>query len=221
MLTPYLSNMSEEDRDTVEDIKKEMGDSLTRIRSNGGRVLAIVERMRTLGFTGGEAVVVDLNESVRQAVQVATDAFLGQHPEIKPEVRLSLDDQAGSVEVVEHDLGEALVNLVNNACQAMLERQEEDQDGYVPTLEVTTGNDGTEATILIKDNGVGIGEETMSHIFNPFFSTHDGVLGAGLGLPIAADVARRSGGAITVESEPGLYAAFTMTLPTVQGLSGD
>jgi len=67
VLAPYLFGMSEEGGDTVEDIKAEMGDSLTRIQSNGGRVLAIVERMRTLGFTGGEAVVVDLNESVRQA----------------------------------------------------------------------------------------------------------------------------------------------------------
>ena len=214
VLAPYLSGMSEEDRDTVEDIKAEMGDSLTRIRNNGGRVLAIVERMRTLGFTGGEAVVVDLNESVRQAVQVAVEAFLSQNSGMDLQLNLLLEDGAGSVEVVEHDLGEALVNMVNNACQSMREKQEEAQNGYVPVLEVTTASDGREATIIIKDNGVGIRDEIMTHIFNPFFSTHDGVLGAGLGLPIAADVARRSGGAITVESSAGEYAAFTMTLPT-------
>ena len=53
----------------------------------------------------------------------------------------------------------------------------------------------------------------MGRIFNPFFTTRDGALGAGLGLPLAADVARRGGGDLTVETEFGAYTEFTFTLP--------
>ena len=64
-----------------------------------------------------------------------------------------------------------------------------------------------------RDNGTGIHEDVIGHIFNPFFTTRDGALGAGLGLPLAADVARRGGGDLTVETELGVYSEFTFTVP--------
>ena len=59
-------------------------------------------------------------------------------------------------------------------------------------------------------------EENVDRIFNPFFSTREGALGAGLGLPIAADVARRMGGDLVVDTAHGEYAEFTMHIPVVQ-----
>ena len=53
----------------------------------------------------------------------------------------------------------------------------------------------------------------VGRIFDPFFSTREGVLGAGLGLPIAADVARRMGGDLSVDTVFGEYTEFTMSLP--------
>ena len=67
--------------------------------------------------------------------------------------------------------------------------------------------------IKVRDNGPGISDDVISHIFNPFFSTREGALGAGLGLPFAADVARRLGGDLSVDTVYGEYAEFTMTLP--------
>ena len=60
----------------------------------------------------------------------------------------------------------------------------------------------------------------MGRIFNPFFSTRDGALGAGLGLPIAADVARRMGGDLVVDTVHGEYAEFTMHI-AVEEPEGD
>ena len=68
----------------------------------------------------------------------------------------------------------------------------------------------------MRDNGPGIAEENVARIFNPFFSTRDGALGAGLGLPMAADVARRMGGDLVVDTVFGDYAEFTMHLPVVK-----
>ena len=64
----------------------------------------------------------------------------------------------------------------------------------------------------MRDNGPGIADDVVGRIFNPFFSTRDGALGAGLGLPIAADVARRLGGDLSVDTVYGEYAEFTLSL---------
>ena len=69
------------------------------------------------------------------------------------------------------------------------------------------------ALVRIRDNGPGIADDVIGHIFNPFFTTHSGTLGAGLGLTIAADVARRLGGDLSVDTVYGEYTEFTMNIP--------
>ena len=213
VLDQYEDTMTEEHRQTVDDIKEDMLDSLTRIQNNGGRALAIVERMRALGVTGGELVEADVNHLVRSAVEVATTAFLASNSEMQLETMLDLQPDAGAAALVEHDFGEAVINLISNACHAMLERSQAEPEGYTPLLSVTTRRNGSETTVRVHDNGTGISSEALPQIFNPFYSTHEGIMGAGLGLTIAADVARRLGGAITVETEEGSHSAFTITLP--------
>ena len=214
VLESYEGSMSEEDRTAIHDLEEDLADSLNRIRTNGGRALAIVERMRGLGVVGGELTPVDLNSAVRAAVDAGTTAFLAQWPEFRLSVEYDLDPSVGEVEMVEHDFGEAVVNLVSNACYAMWLRQSEDAESeYQPKLLISTSVDGASFELRVRDNGTGISDDVLSHIFNPFFSTREGALGAGLGLPIAADVARRAGGNLAVDTVHGEYAEFTFSLP--------
>ena len=67
--------------------------------------------------------------------------------------------------------------------------------------------------VRVRVNEPGISEENVGRVFNPFFSTRDGALGAGLGLPIASDVSRRMGGDLVVDTVYAEYAEFTMHLP--------
>ena len=60
----------------------------------------------------------------------------------------------------------------------------------------------------VHGNGTGITEDVLSRIFDPFFTTRDGALVAGLGLPLAADVARSGGGDLTVETKFGNWDAL-------------
>ena len=107
-----------------------------------------------------------------------------------------------------------MLNLVRNACYAMQLKQESSEEVYEPVLAVSTRlvDDGVE--LRVRDNGTGIKDDVLSQIFNPFFSTREGVAGAGLGLPIAADVARRFGGDLSVDTVYGEYTEFAMLLPT-------
>ena len=213
MLETYRDKMSADDSALLDDISEEMTASLNRVLSNGGRALAIVERMRGLGVVGGEPVIIELNGLVRDAVQSGSNSFSAGLQGFSVKTVLDLDPIVGEISLVETDFGEAMLNLVRNACYAMQLKQESSEEVYEPTLAVSTRlvDDGVE--IRVRDNGTGIKDDVLSQIFNPFFSTREGVAGAGLGLPIAADVARRLGGDLSMDTVYGEYAEFIMTLP--------
>ncbi len=215
MLTTYRDKMSDADSALLDDISQELTTNLNRVLSNGGRALAIVERMRGLGVTGGDPAMEDLNRVVEAAVQVGCNTFIAEYPEFSVAQEYDLDPGIGQVSLVERDFTEAVLNLVSNACFAMRQKGETAGPGYQPRLALSTRVANGEVEVRVRDNGTGISEEVMGQIFNPFFSTREGAAGAGLGLPIAADVARRLGGDLSVDSAPGEYTEFTMTLPHV------
>ena len=217
MLETYKSAMSEEDVNLLGEISAEISDSLNRVCINGGRALAIVERMRAMGVEGGEPVPMELNSMLPQIVNTGCEAFEAQWKDFSVERVLDLDSSVGEVTLAEHDFGEAIVNLVSNPCYSMLMKLEEEGANYQPVLRISSRlyEDDNLVRVRVRDNGTGIPDDVVGHIFNPFFSTRDGALGAGLGLPIAADVARRLGGHLTVDTEYGEYAEFTMAIPAV------
>ena len=212
MLDNYRDRMSKDDTALLDDITQEMTASLNRVLSNGGRALAIVERMRGLGVTGGDPVMVDLNEVLREAVNSGCNTFNAQWQDFSVDPVLDLDGSVGETTLVERDFSDALLNLVSNAFYAMSQKRKA-SEGYEPVLTVSSRRVGDMVEIRVRDNGTGISDDVLGRIFNPFFSTRDGAAGAGLGLPIAADVARRFGGDLSVDTVYGEYAEFIMTLP--------
>lgn len=96
------------------------------------------------------------------------------------------------------------LNLIQNAHHAM-------SDGGTLTVRLSSA-DG-QAWIEIADTGIGMEPEYVARIFDPFFSRRaDGVAGTGLGLTIVKNFVERMGGAIEVESAPGLGTRFRIRL---------
>ena len=218
-LTTYRSGMSEDDAEALDMIGEELTESLDRVNTNGARALAIVERMQGLGVVGGEPEPTDLNSALRTAVQTGCNTFQVEWDDFKVEPTYDLDSSLERVPLVEPDFAQAIVNLVSNACYAMRLKQGEMGDGYRPVLTATTRKIEDAVEVRIRDNGTGIADDVFDKIFNPFFSTREGALGAGLGLPIAADVARRAGGDLSAKTAHGEYAEFTMSLPVDRATS--
>ena len=212
MLDHYRDGMSEKDVSLLDELTEEITGNLIRITSNGARALVVVEQMRGLSVEGGELVLTDLNASLRQAVQQACEIFTFQWEDFRTELVFDLDDSVGEQRVAVHDFGEAVSNLVSNACSAMRAKQLELGAGYVPLLTVSSRLYSGMVEIRVRDNGTGIAEDIVDRIFNPFFTTSEGASGSGLGLPLAADVARRHGGDLVVDTVFGEYALFTMSL---------
>lgn len=115
------------------------------------------------------------------------------------------DGDALEIECDPPQIQQAIVALLVNAVEAMPEGG---------TLRIETGkqNDSI-VSIRIADTGCGISEADMSKIFEPFYTTKDAVSGTGLGLSIVYGIARNHGGDIQVQSVPGQYSIFSLTLP--------
>ena len=99
-------------------------------------------------------------------------------------------------------LREAMSNIFSNAMEAVAE------DGLIATT--VSHSDGT-VTVHISDNGPGIPEATMEHLFEPFQSTKQG--GIGLGLFAVKHIVEMHSGSVSVETEEGRGTSVTVTLP--------
>ena len=96
----YRTKMSEDDATLLEQVGTELVDTLNRVRSNSGRVLSIVERMRGLGVVGGEPAPVDLNATLQIAAQAACSNFETEWGDFKTQPVFDLDGSLGQVPLV-------------------------------------------------------------------------------------------------------------------------
>jgi two-component system, NtrC family, sensor kinase len=79
---------------------------------------------------------------------------------------------------------------------------------------VKTEQNDAQTLIRIRDNGLGIPAHLQDKIFQPFFTTKPTGQGVGLGLSLSYDIITKGqGGQLTVQSEPGEFAEFTVMLP--------
>ena len=213
VLNGYRGQMDDDDVALLDEISEDLTDSLQRVHTNGTRAYAIVERMSGLGVVGGELVPTDLHNVLQAAVQTGCDTFRANWEDFEVKPEFELDSSVERIPLVAQDFSEAVFNLVTNACYAMRQRRETEGVSYEPVLTVSTHRVEGEVAIRVRDNGTGIADDVVERIFDPFFSTREGIMGAGLGLPIAADVARRAGGDLSVDTVHGEYAEFTLSLP--------
>ena len=112
------------------------------------------------------------------------------------------------------EITRVFLNLISNGFYAATKRKEREGDGFEPTLSATTRNLGNRVEIRIRDNGMGIPPEVREKMFNPFFTTKPAGEGTGLGLSMSHDiVVKQHGGKLDVNTEPGAFTEFIITLP--------
>lgn len=104
-------------------------------------------------------------------------------------------------------LKEVLVNLMVNACEAMV-----DSGKITISEEVSTSDDAAPVVVIrVSDTGPGVPDSIHAKLFQPFFSTKEE--GTGLGLSIATRIVEEHGGWLDLKSTEGLGATFIITLP--------
>lgn len=136
-------------------------------------------------------------------------------------ITVSLEEDLPPVRADKGQIDQVLMNLMVNARDAM----EGGGDILISTEKVIVdesyvqSHTGTQTGAFVRlnvcDAGTGMDEETLSHIFDPFFSTKGAGTGTGLGLSVAYGIVTQHGGWIEVKSTPGAGSSFSIYLPEV------
>ena len=134
-------------------------------------------------------------------------------------LRCDLAPDAGAAELYPQEITRSLLNLISNGFYAATNRKAENgETAFEPTLLASTRSLGSFVQIRIRDNGTGISPEVKEKMFNPFFTTKPAGEGTGLGLSMTHDIiVKQHGGKIDVETEPGAFTEFIVTLPRRPG----
>lgn len=166
------------------------------------RVAMIVSRMlRLVRREEARDAQCDLDVVVRSATEVTGNA-------IKHRASLSIElGNSGWVKMTESSLFQVLVNLLNNAAQAIPVSSSEAHEVKVSAHRVDEW-----VEISISDTGTGMSAAQINSAFDPFFTTKRVGEGTGLGLPLAKSMVEGAGGLITVTSVPGLGTTFLIRL---------
>lgn len=188
-------------------------ESLMEIRRAGNRARDLIDQILSFGR---------LSDSGRQPVRLDTliaeaRSLLGATLPSRVRFEIRQTDEAVTIRGVPAQLQQVLVNIGNNAIQAVdgegaiaLETRIAECDA-VASSRLGRLEPRRHAVISISDNGRGMDETTRKHVFEPFFTTR--AEGNGLGLATALEIVRGHGGDIVVESAIGTGTRFEIWLP--------
>ncbi|MBU1821990.1 MAG: HAMP domain-containing histidine kinase [Bacteroidetes bacterium] len=190
--------------------------NINRILENGSRAERIVQTMLTQTRTDANQVIpTDLNQLLEEFSKLAYQGVRGNDKEFNVKFIFRLDPGIGKVNLMASEFTRVIINLVNNACYAVNARsKEQNEPGYVPEIMVSSALNGDWVDIRIRDNGIGISQDTVEKVFNPFFTTKPPGEGTGLGLSLSmATINEMHKGKLTVTSEKGVFTEFVISIP--------
>ncbi|MFZ1728965.1 MAG: ATP-binding protein [Bacteroidota bacterium] len=198
-----------------EEICKDLKQNLAKISEHGHRADEIVRGMM-LHARGGstEHEVVDLNALISESVHLAYHAMRAQQDGFNCTIELDLDEALPHPRIVREDIARVLLNISQNAMQAVHQKQKEEKPGFVPMISVRSLVEGETVVVHVSDNGPGVPSNINEHIYEPFFTTKPAGTGTGLGLSIAHDIITNGhNGRLHVEDASGGGADFIIELP--------
>jgi GAF domain-containing protein len=233
----FVNNFSEVSVELIEEAREEVKEKLNadshqltailddieanlrKIHEHGTRANGIVHSMlQHSRGSDGKPEPTDLNAMVKEYVNLSFHGMRAGKNPINVDIELQLDDSIGNIPLIAEDFSRVILNLCNNAFDAMRERlssneQAPHSERYSPKLTVRTKTDSGKVTIEIEDNGPGIPDVIKDKILQPFFTTKKGTQGTGLGLSITHDIIKAHRGELSLNSDLDTGSSFLIHLP--------
>lgn len=179
-------------RTDLDDLLRESRDGIERVR----RIVADLKDFAHPDESGWQDT--DLIAGLESTLNILHHEIIG-----KAEIVRALHPLP-SVYCVPAQINQVFLNLLTNALQAIPGRG---------TITLSSGKEGEYVWIEVADDGVGMDETVQRRMFDPFFTTQPVGGGIGLGITVAWDIAKRHGGAIDVQSTPGMGTRVCLRLP--------
>ncbi len=191
---------------------------LSEIKKAGERAAALTRQL--LAFSRKQILqpkVIDLGKIVA-GMEDMVKRLIGEHIDLD----VQRDPKLNKTKADPGQIEQVIMNLLVNARNSMpngghitivIKNVALDEDA-IATLDGLQHGDCV--MISVSDNGVGIAEDILPHIFEPFYTTKGVDEGTGLGLSTVFGIVKQSGGGIEVESKPGNGSTFRIYLPKVE-----
>ncbi len=204
---------------TAKDLSADIGQNLEKIHYHGKKASSIVKGMLEHSRSGtGQKVSTDINILADEYLRLAFHGFKAKDKSFNAAFRAELDHDLPGVQVVPQEISRVLLNLISNAFYAVNKRSRHEQNGYLPTVVVSTRQVAGMVEIRVKDNGDGIPGDIRDKIFQPFFTTKPAGEGTGLGLSLSYDIITKGHqGSMKVESTEGEGTEFIILIPINHG----
>jgi two-component system NtrC family sensor kinase len=208
--------------DSVEEIKEIMSDlegNMSKIEENGNRASSIVRGI--LLYSRGkddEYIPTDLQQLTKEYVWLSYHAVKANNKSFNVSIQEDYANGLPLVKIIPQDFSRAVLNLMNNACYAVFSKSKEATGtAYQPTIRISLKKEGDRINLAIEDNGQGISEEIKKKLYTPFFTTKPIGEGTGLGLSITKSIIeQKHNGTIEMDTRPGEYTRFTISIPIQQ-----
>lgn len=189
----------------VETLWLDLGEILEESRDGIQRIRDIVSALRTFSHLGGSEVKkVDVSTGLLSTLQIIRSSC-GQRIELIEDLH-----PLPPIECHPGEINQVFLNLLTNAVQSIRVKGR---------IQVSTRTHPEMIEIIIQDDGVGMDENTLSHLGEPFFTTKSVGEGTGLGLSISYGIIKNHGGKLLFDSRPGMGTRARLELPTSIHLS--
>jgi two-component system NtrC family sensor kinase len=230
----FINNFSDMNIQLLEELKKEIHDKsqedylneiIEDIKQNNAKIHEHGKRaentVKTMLMQARQQEVgkepTDINQLLEEYMNLAYHGIRSQDNSFNLSIKKKLDPSIGKIMASPQSIGQVFLNIINNGCYAIHDKKiKNKENGYTPTMELSTMNDPEKKQVIIKirDNGNGLPEEIKNNLFKPFHTTKPAGIGTGLGLYISHDIVmNQHHGKITVNSESGEFTEFTICLP--------
>jgi len=182
------------DTDEAKSIASELTSNSEQITKHGKRADSIVRSMMQHAHGGkSELESIELNTYLEEYVNLAWHGMRARDDGFSAEIKRDFDPAVGKIRAMPQELGRVILNLLNNAFDAIREID------HATVTVATRQLERNHIELTVSDNGPGIPEDIREKIFEPFFTTKATGEGTGLGLSLSYDIITKAhGGTMTV-----------------------
>jgi len=215
IIAKYLPDMSEKDKQRVTEILCDIEDNSEEVYKHGLYADKIIKGM--LNQARGESKVIEtcrINYLLKEILSLAYRSHRSTEPDFDFTIIEELDNSIPDIKANLTDMNKVFINFIDNALYAL--HRISTKPDYKPTLKIVTKLMNREIIIQFTDNGPGIKEDVMEHIYDPFFTTKPTGEGTGIGLTTCYEIiVERMGGELFCESTENEGTTFTIRLKII------